>query len=117
LSKIVRYTSFSLWSEFPTLPFVRFCVKPKITIPSRFLAPKAANLQNDGGVRRDDNLISAFFGLSGAAGGDWAQSALCFLISEVNYSSAIRAFCHHARRTLIRTQGEIANEQTQRRPL
>jgi hypothetical protein len=31
LSKTVHRTTFPLWSEFPTLPFVRFYVKQKAT--------------------------------------------------------------------------------------
>jgi hypothetical protein len=30
LSKIVQRTTFSLWSEFPNLPFVRLVVKQKV---------------------------------------------------------------------------------------
>jgi hypothetical protein len=45
LSKIVQRTTFPPWSESPTLPFVRFYVKHKITTPRRFWVRRRANLQ------------------------------------------------------------------------
>jgi hypothetical protein len=44
LSKIVPRTTFPLWSESPTLPFVRFCVKPKITIFASFVAAEPCQI-------------------------------------------------------------------------
>jgi len=57
LSKSAQRTTFSPWSESPTLPFVRLIVNPKNTFSASFLRSKGANLQDDG----DDSVILAIF--------------------------------------------------------
>jgi hypothetical protein len=45
MSKIVQGTTFSLWSEFSTLPFVRFPVKQKAMLRVRlFTNPKGCHV-------------------------------------------------------------------------
>jgi hypothetical protein len=73
LSKSVQRTTFSPWSESPNLPFVRFIVKPKITISRRFWVPKRANLQMTAMSPRW-HLISGDSYCPGVAGGSFELS-------------------------------------------